>query len=250
VTIGQGVSDQNGIFALTLTTNEYGGLGLGVDAPGFEHWGWAGFPRGVVDEEIVLRRIVDRTFLEGLRAVRDPVERAARVLEIAASDDLPEIEEMFPYLGELRSELAAIVRAGTAEPKVRRDGSSPADHASRLLAYWADPADDGLVVPWVEKNWGGRPARVAHLGLAGDSIHQVCDRWREIHFAEEGISGAQPWSPCLAPVVDRTRTHALALFRVEYAHWGYDMHLVMRREGARWVLRGVAGHKTYHYRHE
>jgi|GEM_PF-1118986 len=33
---------------------------------------------------------------------RDPAERARRVLEIAASDDLPKIEQMWPYLGELR----------------------------------------------------------------------------------------------------------------------------------------------------
>ena len=249
VTIGPGVSDADGRFALTLATYDYGDLGLGVEAPGFGHWGWAGFPRGIVDEEIVLRRIIDRSFIEGLRAVRDPAERARRVLEIAASDDLPEIEEMFPYLGELRPELAAIVRAGTAEPRVRRDGSSPADHAARLLAYWADPADDAIVVPWVKKEWGGRPAHVAHLGLSAASIYEICDRWREIHFADQGISGRKPPSPCLEPVVDPTHTHALALFRVEYAYWAYDMHLVMRREGERWVLRGVAENKTYHYRY-
>jgi len=188
VTIGRGVSGADGGFALRLTTNEYGDLGLGVDAPGFAHWGWAGFPRGVADEKIVLHRIIDRPFIEGLRAVRDPAERARRVLEIAASDDLPEIEQMLPYLGELRAELAAIVRAGTTEPRDRRDGSSPSDHAARLLAYWADPADDVLVVPWLKKNWGGRPAHVAHLGLSAASIQDVCDRWREIHFADQGIS--------------------------------------------------------------
>jgi hypothetical protein len=248
VTIGRGVSGADGGFALSLTTNEYGDLGLGVDAPGFAHWGWAGFPRGVVDEKIVLRRIIDRPFIEGLRAVRNPAERARRVLEIAASDDLPEIEQMWPYLGELRAELAAIVRAGTTEPRERSDGSSPADHAARLLAYWADPTDDVLVVPWLKKNWGGRPAHVAHLGLSAASIHEVCDRWREIHFADQGISGRQPWSSCLDPVVDRTRSHALVLFRVKYAYWGYDMHLVMRREGERWVLRGVAENSVFHYK--
>src|SRR5690348_15027680 len=92
VTIGQGVSGADGRFSLKLTTNDYGDLGLGVDAPGFAHWGWAGFPRGVVDEKIVLRRVIDRPFIEGIRAVRDPAQRASLVLEIAASDDIPEIE--------------------------------------------------------------------------------------------------------------------------------------------------------------
>src|SRR5258705_278243 len=62
VTIGRGVSGGDGSFALRLTTNEYGDLGLGVDAPGFARWGAAGFPRGVVDEKIVLLRVIDRPF--------------------------------------------------------------------------------------------------------------------------------------------------------------------------------------------
>jgi len=244
VTIGRGVSGGDGSFAFRFTTNEYGDLGLGVDAPGFAHWGWAGFPRGVMNEKIVLRRVIDRPFIEGLRSVRDPAERARRVLEIAASDDLPEIEQMFPYLGELRAELAAIVRAGTTEPKAR-DDSTPTDHAARLLAYWSDPADDALVVPWVKKHWGGRAANVAHLGFSAASIQEICDRWREIHFADQGIKGRQTWSSCLEPVV--AGNHALALFRVKYAYWGYDMHLVMRREGERWVLRGVAENQIFHF---
>jgi hypothetical protein len=249
VTIGQGVSGPDGRFALRLTTNEYGDLGLGVEAPGFANWGYAGFPRGVVNEKIVLRRVIDQTFIEGLRSVRDPAERARQVLEIAASEDLPDIEEMFPYVGELRAELAAIVRAGTTEPRDRRsDDSTPAGHAARLLAYWADPADDVLVGPWLKKNWGARPAHVAHLGLSAASIDEVCDRWREIHFVDQGITDRQPPSSCLEPVVDPTGNHALVLFRVRYTYWGYDMHLVMRREGERWVLRGVAENAIYHYR--
>ena len=86
--------------------------------------------------------------------------------------------------------------------------------------------------------------------MSAASIYEVCDRWREIHFADQGISGAQPWSSCLEPVVDRTGSHALALFSVRYAYWGYDMYLVMRREGERWVLRGVADHAILHFRRE
>jgi hypothetical protein len=236
VTIGQGLSGADGGFMLPLATADYGDLGVGVDAPGFAHWGAAGFPQGVVDEEIVLRQIVDRGFLDDLGAIRDPAERARRVLEIVTSEDAPVIEEMFPYLGAMRPELAAIVRAGIAEPKTR-DGSSPADHATRLLAYWADPADDEIVVPWVIASWGARPAHVAHLGLSAASIGGVCALWRELHFADQGIADDQPWSPCTELVVDATRTHALALFRVSYAHWGYDMH-----------LRGVSEGRIHHYR--
>jgi hypothetical protein len=123
-----------------------------------------------------------------------PWTATGRVLDVkgrpvaGAALDVSITKQMFPYLGELRAELAAIVRAGTTEPRERRDGSCPADHAARLLAYWADPADDVLVVPWLKKNWGGRPAHVAHLGLSAASIHEVCDRWREIHFVDQGIS--------------------------------------------------------------
>ncbi len=249
VTIGEGTSDADGRFALTLTTTDYGDLGLDVDAPGFESWGWAGFPRGIVDEKIVLGRIVDRTFLEGLRSVRDPQERARRVLEIAASDDLPDIDEMFPYLGELHSDLAAIVKAGITEPKGRRTERTPAYQASRLLAYWADPADDALIAPWIKENWGARPAHVAHLGLAGDSIYEVCHRWSEIHFVDQKIAADRvPWNTCRQRLVDRTGTHALALFHVRYAYWGYEMYLVMRREGERWVLRGVGEDTLLHFR--
>ncbi|HXT21941.1 MAG TPA: hypothetical protein VN923_14415, partial [Thermoanaerobaculia bacterium] len=63
-----------------------------------------------------------------------------------------------------------------------------------------------------------------------------------------GASGCQAWGTCRLPLVDRTGTHALALFGVRYAYWGYDMYLVMRREGERWVLRGVAEGKLYHFR--
>ena len=249
VTIGRGVSGDDGRFALRLTTTDYGDLGLGVDAPGFAHWGSADFSRGVVDAKIVLWRTIDRPFIESLRSVSDPAERARQVLEIAASEDLPDIEEMFPYLGEVRAELADIVRAGRIDPKERSDGSSPADQAARLLAYWADPADDALVMPWLKRTWGARPAHVAHLGLSASSIYDVCDRWREIHYADQGISNdSQPWAACVEPVVDRTGGHALALFHVRYAHWGYDMHLVMRREGERWVLRGVAENSIFHMR--
>ena len=248
-TLGRGVSDVDGGFALSLSPNEHGSsLGIEVAAPGFVP-DFASFPRGIVDETIVLRRIVDRAFLEALRSVRDPEERARRMLEIAASDDLPDIDEMFPYLGELRPDLAAIVKAGTTEPKTRRTERTPAYQASRLLAYWADPADDELLAPWVKENWGARPAHVAHLGLAADSIYEICHRWAEIHFVDQKIAADRvPWNRCLEPVVDRTGTHALALFRVRYAYWGYDMYLVMRREGERWVLRGVAENMRHHFR--
>lgn len=249
VTIGQGVTGDDGRFALTLTTNDYGDVGLGVDAPGFAHWGWAGFPRGIVSEEIVIHRAIDETFLDGLRSVRDPDERARRVLEIAASDDLPDIEKLFPYLAELRPDLAAVARARPAGPKLRRTDRSPADQALRLLAYWADPADDALVTPWIRKNWGARPAHVAHLGLAADSIDELCDRWREIHFADQRITSGEPPSLCHQPVTDSTGTHALSLFKVQYKYWGYDMHLVTRREGERWVLRGVVENGIEHYRY-
>jgi hypothetical protein len=248
VTIGEGVSGVDGRFALNLSTNEYGDLGLGVEAPGFARWGWAGFPRGIVGEEIVIHRAIDRAFLDGLRSVRDPEERARRVLEIAASDDLPDIEELFPYLADLRLDLAAMVRARPDGPKMRRPDRTPADEALRLLAYRADPADDALVAPWIRKNWGARPAHVAHIGLAADSIGGICDRWREIHFADQGIASDRPPSVCHEPVADRTGTHALALFTVRYQSWGYDMHLVTRREGKRWVLRGVAENGIQHYR--
>lgn len=247
-TLGRGVSDVDGGFALSLSTNEYGNLGIEVEAPGFVS-GWDSFPRGIVDETIVLGRIVDRAFLDALRSVRDPQERARRVLEIAASDDPPEIEEMFPYLGELRSDLAAIVRAGITEPKGRRSERTPAYQASRLLAYWADPADDALLAPWIKKNWGARPAHVAHLGLAADSIDEICHRWSEIHFVDQKIAADRvPWNTCVQPLVDRTGTHALALFQVRYAIWGYDMYLVMRQESGRWVLRGVAENRLLHFR--
>lgn len=246
-TIGRGFSGADGRFSFRLTTNEYGDVGLGIETPGFARWGWV-FDRGVVNEKVVLWRIIDRRFIERLRTVRDPAERARQALEIAASHDLPEIEEMFPYLGEMRAELAAIVRAKTTEPRDRSDGATPADRASRLLAYWADPADDVLLTPWLKKNWGARPAHMANLGLSAASIDEVCNRWRVIHFAAEGVSDSPPWSSCEKEVMDRTGTHALALFHVQYAYWGYDMYLVMRRERDRWILRGVADHNIYHFR--
>jgi hypothetical protein len=245
LTIGAGTTDADGRFALDLSTTSYGDLGLGVEAPGFKNWGWAGFPEGIVDEEIVLSRVIDRTFLEHLRSVSDREERAHGVFEVAASDDLPEIDELFPYLGELRPGLAAIVRARTAEPKVKRDGSTPADHALRLLALRADPADDALVEPWMKAEWAFEPALTK---VSGESIYEVCSRWGDVHFAKEGVSKQPPPSYCQNQVVDSSGLHAMALWNVRYMHWGYSMHLVMRREGDRWVLRGVTSGTIYHFR--
>lgn len=245
LTIGQGTTDADGRFALALSTTSYGDLGVGVEAPGFEDWGWAGYPKGIVGEEIVLNRVVDQGFLERLRSVRDPAQRARGVLEIAASDDLPEMEELFPYLGELRPELAAIARAKTSQPKLKRDDSTPADHAMRLLAMWADPADDALVEPWMKKEWAFEPAPAT---LSGASIFDVCTHWGDFHFVKEGVSKRPPPSYCRNQIVDRSGLHALALWSVRYMYWGYSMHLVMRREGDRWVLRGVTEGTIYHYR--
>ena len=244
LTIGQGTTDADGRFALALSTTSYGDLGVGIEAPGFARWGWV-FPQGIVGEEIVLNRIVDQVFLERLRSVRDPAERARGVLEIAASDDLPEIEELFPYLGELRPELAAIARARTSQPKLKRDDSTPADHAMRLLAMWADPADDTLVEPWMKKEWAFEPAPA---NLSGASIFDVCTHWGDFHFAKEGVSKRPPPSYCQHQIVDRSGRHAMALWLVRYMFWGYSMHLMMRRESDRWVLRGVEGGTIYHYR--
>ncbi|HET9768251.1 MAG TPA: hypothetical protein VFS60_15465 [Thermoanaerobaculia bacterium] len=245
LTIGEGTTDTNGRFALDLSTTSYGDLGLGVEAPGFKNWGWAGFPEGIVAEEIVLSRVIDRSFLERLRSVGDREAHARGVFEIAASDDLPEIPELFPYLGELRPELAAIVRARTSEPKLKRDGSTPADHALRLLALRADPADDALVEPWMKEEWAFEPALTK---VSGESIYQVCSRWGDVHFAKEGVSKQPPPSYCQDQVVDSGGLHAMALWSVRYMYWGYSMYLVMRREGDRWVLRGVTGGTIYHYR--
>jgi hypothetical protein len=245
VAIGRGVTDGDGRFALALSTDGYGDLGLGVQAPGFVRFGWAGYPQGITDEAVVLRRPIDRAYLEALRSVREPGERAARVLELAASDDLPEIEELFPYLGELRAELAAIASAPVLEPEVRRDGATPAEHASRLLAYWADPADDRLLARWTKE---ARGFTSLPDDFAAPMIGELCALWRVEHFRREKVGEPQTYSACGVPLLDGTGTHALALFRVRYAHWGYDMHLVMRREGERWVLRAVAANRIDHFR--
>ena len=243
VTIGVGTTDVDGRFALTLATRDYGDLGLGVEAPGFASWGRAGFPDGIVGEEIFLQRVIERGFLERLRSTRDPVQRARGALEIAASDHLADIEELFPYLGELRPELAAIARAGISAPRTRPDGPTPAGGALRLLAYAADPADDDLVEPWMVENWNFRPAPA----LSGASFHEVCERWREAHFAQQGIGEAAPRERRHKPVLDASGRHALLLWRVDYLHWGYSMYLVMRREGDRWVLRGVSSGAIHHH---
>ena len=243
VTIGSGATGPDGRFLLPLSTSEYGDLGLGVEAPGFEPWGWAGYPQGIRDERIVLGRKVDRAYLDSLQAL-NAAERSAAVLEIAASDELPEIEEMLPYLAALRPGLLELVRARTAAPATRRDGSTPADHAASLLAYWAEPADDEILAPWLTRMRGLKDAPA----LSGITILELCGRWRTVHFEREKVSKHPPFSYCTDPVFDPDRVHGLLLFQVRYAYWGYNMYLVIRKEGERWVLRRVLDHEIQHYK--
>ena len=152
-----------------------------------------------------------------------------------------------PTLDDLRERIRK-TRWPPASPEPGWAQGSELEYLEDLLAYWADPADDALLRPWVLEHWGARPAHVAHLGLSAASIDEVCDRWREIHLADQGISDSPPPAACLTPLLDPTRTHAVVVFQVRYAHWGYSMPLVMRREGEAWTLRGVGEDTIFHLR--
>jgi hypothetical protein len=243
VTIGQGTTDSAGRFALALSTTAYGDLGLGIEAPGFARWGRAGIPPASSAKRSSSAPHRSR-LPRSLRSSRDPPSAPAAPWR-SRPRTICRDGGALPYLGG-RAELATIARARTSTPRTQHDDITPADRALRLLAFAADPADDDLVEPWMKKEW--RHHRPAPATLAGASIDEVCDRWGEWHFTEQRI--AKPARPAvrLHPIPDATGRHALVRWRVDYLHWGYSMYLVMRREGDRWVLRGVSADTLHHHR--
>lgn len=234
--VGTGAAGADGHFAFALARHRGIEPELSVDADGFAHWSqWADWEQ-LGDYQVTLDRKVDDGYLIALRAVSDPTERVSRMEEILSVSEWHwAVEPLFPFLGELREDLLA----ASARPTRTKMGDLLADRAFVLLAFWGDSRDRALLTPWSAKNlWFAAPPSP----LQAPSPRAMCSAWAAVHFEHEGVAGDWPPYYCTEAVVDPDQTRALMLFQVDYAHWRYNMHLILQRDDkeAPWQLRAVA----------
>ena len=149
---GEGRTGSDGRFEILYSHPEEK-MGLTVTAPGFTRWAVAAVydPHELAGYRVRLDRELGRDFLTSLVAEPDPESRIWGLLEIVGERQFGlEVADAFPYLGALRADLLAIVKSQAfARPDDEPRPGSPDKQARRLLAFWADPADEPLVRDWL-----------------------------------------------------------------------------------------------------
>ncbi len=241
--IARGQSDAGGVFELRPSPDEPP-RSVVVTAPGMSRHAYAISRWGGVYLARLVRPLTPSLIEEVLRA-EDEVERLWSLLEVVAPRSFSEStdEVLFPRLGALRPHLRALIDGGDFdEPEDRT--FSPADRALRLLALWHDEADRELVDRWIEASrYARRPARP----VTGSTIDELCRDFADLHFEREGVE-TRTFHACSEPIIDETERHALVTFNVRYAHWGYTIILILRRESEEWRLAFQHEGERYHLR--
>lgn len=235
--LGAGTTDADGRATLALT-EESGEVCLEVTAPGHARWAMTGVRTG---RTVALARELAAVRADVATAT-DPEERLWLALEAAGAPGLSSDEEtIYPAIGALRPELRALA----ATPAFAREDVgrlSPALRAQRLLALWADPEDEALVATWAKAHTARTPR-----GVTGATLAALCAAFADRHFEAEKVTtrtyNACDRDPPMAP--DGSR--ALLTFRVQYAHWAYDIHLAARKDGDTWRLVHALEGATYHF---
>jgi hypothetical protein len=241
-----GLTGADGTFRIALHDRSYRMLDLEVTAPGFDRWAFTAFYGGVQGERVQLSRTLSQDLLAAVASEPQPERRVWRLLEIVGNRPGSSLDPVavFAGLGALRPELRALVASRAFE---RQDdmNDAPADRARELLAWWADPADAGLLAGWLKKQRGFRPVTSK---LAAASEGEVCAQWAKEHFQRERVASHPPWHVCSAVITDPSGTRMLLRFDVRYAYWGYNQLLVAVREAGAWRLRLVVDGEHYHLR--
>ena len=226
--LGSGKTHAEGRFKINLLAADYRGVTLEVKAKGFVRWAFGGIYGGIVGHLAVLDREIDDDRLAAVLAEKDPERRLEGVLEIVASRQMSDlgIEQVFPYIGKLRADLRTIIAARVFD---RKDdgGESPADRARWLLAYWADPADEAVVEPWMKDNAYIAPAPPE---IVGATIEDACRRYADAFFGNEPAN-QRTLSNFSNPRYSLEKDRALIEFSVHYLNWGFSQYLVLVKEG-------------------
>ena len=166
-------------------------------------------------------------------------ELVRATLEGAVDEEL-----VFPHIGSLRDKLLAAMNDPTWQEKDHR-GFSLALWGRYLLSLWSDPRDEALVKRWLEERKDF--ATAAPAGLTGSTIEEALEKWRDHHFASEGIPKGKPRTSNQVRILARSGDHALAEHDVRYMHWGYATQLVLTKSGDQWGLRIVMHTRTDHF---
>ena len=221
--VGTGVADADGHFAFALARPRGIAPELSVDADGFAHWSqWADWEQ-LGDCQVTLDRKVDGDYLIALRAVSDPTQRVSRM------------EESSP----LRNGTGRSSRCSRLWASCARTCSPPA--RGRRERRWTISSRTAPRCCLRSGRFSRRCAARcmvgekplvcgATLARAGSSPRAMCSAWAAVHFEHEGVTGRWPPYSCTEAVIDPDQTRALMLFQVDYAHWRYNMHLVLRRD--------------------
>lgn len=238
-------TDGSGRYAVAPPAGEPGGeLTLTVTAPGFARWALATARPADGRLDARLDRALDEPFWTALAAAAEPVERLWLLLEVIGARQMgaPAPTVVYPHVGALRADLGAVARSTAFAPPDDR-AFTPRDRALALLAAWGDPADADLVAPYLERTPALRPGPPEAVG---PTIDAVCARWADDHFAREKVE-TRTWHACDVPVTAPDGRHAVAVFRVRYAHWGYSHLLFLRKDDAGWRLHLAGEHEREHY---
>ena len=235
--LGEGTTDANGRFEITLSAQSYKGLSVIVTKDGFNRWAFGGIQGGIVGYRVRLDREIDKGFLKGMIDEKDQERRLWMLLEIVGDRQFAtEIHDIFPHIGALRDDLLYLVQSEAFEAKDGRN-SSPADRARSLLAYWHDPADESVFGRWLKKQ-----KHIKHpmdKKFVGKTVTEVCRLWADYHFDNEKPED-RTFNTFNESVLDPSGNHALVQFSVEYKIWGYSQVLVMTKQQSEWHLRFVA----------
>ena len=191
-----------------------------------------------------LDRTLTSEYLGSIARQRDDAKRTWMLLELLARPQTSlKMPTLLPYLGEFRQDLLDINESRLFE-KDGPGGESPGHMARLLLAYWQDPADDKLTMPWLKVTQSGyapsEPIRAA-------TVEEACAAHATAHFRRDVEKGKEipPYSfqpPVLGPKGER----AWVEFSVRYDDWGYKQTLVLRKDGEEWELRfHVEGEHSY-----
>ncbi|MAE59863.1 MAG: hypothetical protein CMJ49_00750 [Planctomycetaceae bacterium] len=232
--LGQGKTDEDGRFDVPLEHTAYRGLDVIVTREGYERSAYGSIYGGMVDFELKLDRKIDGTYLRSVVACENREERLWMLLEIIGDRQMdPVIQEIYPFLGDLRADLLDVVRSGGFDA-IDDGRSSPAERAREFLELWHDPADASLF------------SDAAPADISGETIEEVCAKWADHHFEEmtDAPRTHNWWFD--DPIYGPDEQHALIRFGVMYAHWGYSQLLVLVRHDQVWQLGTVKEHLGWH----
>ena len=222
--LGRGVTDENGYFNIKLKKTSYKGLSLTITKKKYARWAVSGFYGGIVNYAVQIDREIDKSYLKAITEQVDYEERLWMLFEVIGSRTMGslDVEDIYPFLGDMRQDLIAVIRSGLFDRKDDK-WSSPSERAKSFLEFWYDPADESSFT------------KLPSIDISGQTINEVCKKYSDCHFKEEKVE-ERTFNAFSLPIFGSDEKHALVTFHVEYKHWGYSQILALYHDGKVWRL--------------